>query len=276
MASTRPHPGTTGRRSDGRATTAAMTSRRSSLSGLAIGLLLGSVAWGYVMPGFSILRHMAEVRNGLNLVGLRIDGSATFYGPAAQEAAGPLAVVSGPEIETPATLWMKVPGRCRLEVGRTDGQRLAVSLSFTRKKAEPSELAVVSNALEQLCPLLSARTGSDLETRAVYERHLRTVGVDMTVSSLARFGGQVAYVLGQRGEGQAQLWIYKDEFLPARMRFPDAGGVLWDVRFHDYTSPATGEWFPRVIEVWRAGQPAMRFTGLRADARPKLDDKLFP
>ncbi|MHB8879631.1 MAG: hypothetical protein ACYC8T_38570, partial [Myxococcaceae bacterium] len=69
--------------------------------------------------------------------------------------------------------------------------------------------------------------------------------------------------------------VYKDSFLPARLRFTEADGVSWDVRFVDYASPATGEWFPRVVEVDRGGAPWLKFTGLTADAKAKLEDRLF-
>src|SRR5262249_40357757 len=68
-------------------------------------------------------------------------------------------------------------------------------------------------------------------------------------------------------------WVFKDSFLPARMRWSD-GGVQWDIRFVDYNSPA-GDWFPRVVEVARNGEREARFTTLSGDPRANLPDRLF-
>ena len=59
------------------------------------------------------------------------------------------------------------------------------------------------------------------------------------------------------------------------MRWKTRLGVAWDVRFIDYTSPATGEWMPRSIEVWSEGQRVLRFTAIKSDSRATLADKLF-
>jgi hypothetical protein len=76
-------------------------------------------------------------------------------------------------------------------------------------------------------------------------------------------------------EGRSQFWVYKDSFRAARLRYTDSANNAWDIRFLDYTSPATGEWMPRTIEVWRGGQRALRFTALKGDNRATLADKLF-
>jgi hypothetical protein len=82
-------------------------------------------------------------------------------------------------------------------------------------------------------------------------------------------------VLGEPDEGKPQFWVYKDHFRPARVRWNEKTGAAWDVRFIDYASPATGEWMPRSIEVWRDGQRVLRFTALKSDTRVSLPDRLF-
>jgi hypothetical protein len=107
------------------------------------------------------------------------------------------------------------------------------------------------------------------------ERHLGTLKIELKKTSLGRFGGQVAYVLGEDGESKPQLWVYKDSFLPARVKFLDGAGQLWDLKLLDYSSPATGEWFPRTVELFRGEEPVFKFTALKADGKAKIDDKLF-
>ena len=92
-------------------------------------------------------------------------------------------------------------------------------------------------------------------------------------SWLARFGGHVAYVVGGAKDTDPQFWVFKDSWLPARIRWTE-GGTRWDVRFVDYNSPA-GDWFPRAVEVSRDGERQVRFTTLSADPRASVPDRLF-
>jgi hypothetical protein len=120
-----------------------------------------------------------------------------------------------------------------------------------------------------------ASSDRDLEVRDAVEQHLQSLGIATRTTSLARFGGEVAYVLGELEEGKPQFWVYKDGFRPARVRWKEKTGPAWDVRFIDYVSPVTGEWMPRSLEVWRDGQRVVRFTANKADTRTALPDKLF-
>jgi hypothetical protein len=142
---------------------------------------------------------------------------------------------------------------------------------------EGTELPALSAAISQLCPILGVRARSehDLDTRDAVDQHLQGLGIATRTTALARFGGEVAYVLGEPEEGKPQFWVYKDAFRPARVRWKEKSGTAWDVRFIDYTSPATGEWMPRSIEVWRDGQRALRFTAIKSDTRAAIPDKTF-
>lgn len=243
---------------------------------LGVALLVSLTASAYVLPQGAILRRMVEARSELQLVGLRVEGAATFSGEARAAAASALGLPADrPELTVDATLSLKLPGRCRLEVGTRDGKRVAMVSNAGRRRAVGPELAALGAALEQVCPLLASRSGSDAEGKAALERHLRALGVEERRSSLGRFGGEVAYVLGNPADGRPQLWVYKDTFRPARVRSTDRAGVAWDVRFVDFQSPTTGEWMPRTIEVWRGNERVLRFAALRADNRATLADSLF-
>ncbi len=229
-----------------------------------------------MLPQGAILRRLVEARSEMSLVNMRVEGAAIFSGPALAPAASALGRPSDrPELPVDAVLSLRLPGRCRLEVSTPEGRSAGVVMNAGRRKVLGTELAALGAALDQVCPLLAARSGSDSEARAALERHLRSLGVEPGRSSLARFGGDVAYVLGNPADGKPQFWVYKDTFRPARMRYSDKAGTAWDVRFIDYTSPTTGEWLPRTIEVWRAGERALRFTALQGDSRAALPDTLF-
>jgi hypothetical protein len=219
---------------------------------------------------------LSDLRDEMQLSGVRIDGTVTFWGDAAREAGSVLRLPADrPEVLGDGIFWLRVPGRCRVDVSSVEGGKTSVLQSHGRTRIEGTELPGLRTALEQVCPILAARSSGGTESRTTLERHLGTLGISLRNTSLARFGGQVAYVIGDEAEGQPQFWIYKDNFLPARVRFSDAQGTAWDVRFLDYTSPATGEWFPRMVEVRRGGEPLLRFTSLKADIRARVDDRLF-
>lgn len=238
---------------------------------------LACAAAAYVLPGGSILRRMVEAREDLRLFTLRVEGTLSFFGDAAKEAGAAMAVPADrPELQVDATILLKLPGRCRLEVAPVEGKPAASIASGGRPRREGNALPAADVLVSQVCAILALRTASDAEARAVLEKHLRELRVDLDApTSLARWGGEVAYVLGKGGPGEPQFWVYKDSFLPARLKFKDKGGVEWDVHFYDYSSPATGEWFPRMLELDKNGALALRFTGLKGDVKAKLEDSLF-
>ena len=240
-------------------------------------LLAAAIAHAYILPGGSILRRMTEARDELQLSTLKVEGTLSFFGSSAQAAGTALGLPADrPELMVDGTVALKLPGRCRLEASSAEsGKRVAAAESNGKRRAEGGELAALNLALAQICPLLGSRSSSDGESRVSIEKHLAYLKIDPRKTSLGRFGGQVAYVLGDAAEGQPQMWIYKDTFLPARLRFLVVQGVKWDVRLLDYTSPAAGEWFPRVIEVVSGNEAVLKFTALKADNKGRLDDKLF-
>jgi len=244
---------------------------------IAAACLTSSAALAFVMPSFSILRHMTNARDDLSLYAVRVDGLASFHGSAVKEAGAALGIPSDrPELLTDATFSMKLPGRCRFELNPLEGNRAAAVESNGKRRTEGQAPAVVQSALTAVCSLLAVRSSAEGEARASVERFLEQQKVDRGSKTwLARFGGDVAYVIGSRDDTKPQLWVFKDTFLPARLRWTDAQGTAWDVRFYDYTSPATGEWFPRLLEVHRAGELVLRFTSLKADTKSPLPDKLF-
>jgi hypothetical protein len=242
---------------------------------LLVGVLASLSAGAYVLPGGSILRRMLAAREDLPLT-LKADGSLHFYGPGVKEAGAALGLPTDrPELEADGTVYMRVPGRCRFEARAQEGNAVASVSSEGRKRVEGTEIPAVSEAVQQLCAVLAVRGDSTGDVREALDGYLRSLGIDPRVTSLARFGGDVVYVLGQQAEGKSQFWVYKDAFRPARLRYKDGKGTEWDVRFLDYTSSATGELMPRTLEVWRGTERVMRFTALTGDTRARMADTLF-
>ena len=175
---------------------------------------------------------------------------------------------------------MKLPGRCRLQVGSADTTKTAqVTWQQGKVKAEGPEVPGLVHAVNHACGLLALHSAGDGESRAALEKHLATIKIDTRKVSLARFLGSTAFVLGPREGAGSQLWIYKDvtkdDFFPARVKFTDEQGQAWDVRFIDYASQATGSWFPRQLEVWKGEVLVLRFTALQGDGKPEADALKF-
>ncbi len=240
---------------------------------LAVCLTAGA-ALAYVMPASSILRRMVDRRETLKLNSLAVTGTAVFPRVSASEAAAALGTSTDRELQTDARFLLRFPGRCRLELSTPEGGQLAAVSAHGKARQEGKALAAAQQALSQVCPLLAIRAAAEGEARAGVERHLSAIGITDRQTALARLDGKVVYVVGAKNP-QAQLWIYKDSFQPARVLFKDAQGTAWDVRMKDFGSAVAGDWFPRVVEVRRGEDTVMRFTALDADPKAELADKLF-
>jgi len=231
---------------------------------------LAGTAAAYVLPGGAILRRLVEAREELHLVGAKVEGTLALSGGAMSELSSEL-----PEYRTDATFLLRVPGRCRLDATTPEGKPLAVVEAGGRRRVEGPTVAALGIAVQEVCALLALRSASEGDARSALEQHLRALKVDTQKTALARLGGQVVYVLGGEKPTDSQLWVYKESFLPARMRFADDKGVAWDVRFSDYASPATGGWFPRLVEVSRGSELQARFTTVRGDSHASVPERLF-
>ena len=239
--------------------------RRLRLPLLLVAVLAVRTALAYVPAPGAIFRHLLTGRDEQRISTARVEGTLILAGGASSEAGG-----QG-EIQSDARVFLKLPGRCRLEASGPETGKLATVQSGGQVKNEGPAVAALGVGLGEVCALFGARSAGD--GRAELEAHLRKRGVNVGSSSLARFGGQVAYVIGGPKDGDAQFWVFKDSWLPARIRWTD-GGTRWDVRFVDYNSPA-GNWFPRAVEVSRDGERQVRFTTLSGDPRANVPDRLF-
>ena len=239
--------------------------RRLRLPVLVLAVLAVRTALAYVPAPGAIFRHLLTGREEQRISSARIEGTLVLAGGASSEAG------AQGEIQSDARVLLKLPGRCRLEVNGPETGKLAVVQTGGQMKNEGPAVAALGVGIGEVCALFGARSAGD--GRAELEAHLRKRGVNIGTSWLARFGGQVAYVIGGQKDGDAQFWVFKDNWLPARIRFTD-GGTRWDVRFVDYNSPA-GDWFPRAVEVSRDGERQVRFTTLSGDPRANVPDRLF-
>lgn len=232
---------------------------------------------GYIMPGYSILRRMANKRDDLALATYRVSGAVTVAPAAAAAVSQALGVPwSSGELALSGAFFAKLPGRCRFELASLETTRTLVAGTAKRS----TEFAALQVAVEQACALLAYRGAGEGESRSAVEKHLASLKVDTRQVSLGRFAGALVFVLGDPQKPN-QFHVYKESasgdprFQPARLKFTDAAGTAWDVRFMDYASQGTGDTFPRQLEVWRGAELLLRFAAQKADVGVKLDDALF-
>lgn len=242
------------------------------MRGALVGLLLA-----YIMPSYGVLKRFANQRDDLSVSSFTAGGVAAVSPAIAKDVAGLLGTTwNSGELTLNASLSVRLPGRCRLELSSPDSTKVLLSTwASGKQRNEGGELEPLRIAVEHACALLSQKSGEEGATRDALARHLTGLKVDMKQTSLARFYGSVSYLVGQKLEGQPQLWVYKDRFLPSRLRYTDAAGTQWDVRFSDYTSQATGDAWPRVIEVYKGNEPQLRVMLLNADLKADLTNTKF-
>jgi hypothetical protein len=237
--------------------------------------LLVAVLTAYTLSAGSVLRRVADARNDIKVTNLRVDGVATLAPSLAKEVAGVLgAPWSAGDLVLSAVTSMQFPGKCRLDISSpSSAKTISAIWNREKKRSEGASLKSLEVAVEQLCSLLALK-GDDAEIRAKLESHLVDKGIDGRTVSYGRFQGQIAYVLGSRDAGAPQFWVYKDKFLPARVRFTE-GKNAWDIRFTDYTSPATSDWYPRLIEVYLGTELQLKLSVVSGDGKADFSEVKF-
>jgi hypothetical protein len=226
-----------------------------------LALALAAPALAYIPPATSVLRDTAKRRDETQA--------------ASVEARGSLAI--GDAAPVPATLWVKSPGRCRLELappGASPAERPTIVVrsgriaSIRAAESFPSAVAIA----EAACAMLSAPRGEGSD-RALAQA-LAQRGVSLASISLGHLGPRIAWVLGgpPRGE-QPQAWIDKQELRPLRL-VADLGGSRRDVRFLEWAGAPTAT-FPHVVEVFEGETLEARLAVDRLIANPRVPDSMF-
>lgn len=251
-----------------------MSARRLAAAAL-VALALPAVA--YVLPTAAVLRKMGERRASLSLETLEVTGTVQADGPAAERLAQLAGLpATGGRVTVPARLLVKVPRRCRLELAPADvpeAQRPFVALRDARLSGRLAEVPAAVALVRAACALLAVPTAGD--AAVPYGAALQARGVAVAETSLGRFDGRLAYVIGGRARDARPLaFVDKETFQPMRLVSRE-GGTLLDVRLVGWGSPTGGDWFPRAIEVFEGESPRLRLTTETAAANPKLADTLF-
>ena len=97
-------------------------------------------------------------------------------------------------------------------------------------------------------------------TRPELVDRLSRLGVDVSISSLGRFEGRIAYVIGAQypDESVDQLWVDHTNFRPLRWIIVNGTGGFssnpLDVRYLDWWQLDGGFWYPARIEFYQNNQ----------------------
>jgi len=116
--------------------------------------------------------------------------------------------------------------------------------------------------------------------RKMLQDKLSLLGVDVTISSLGRFQGKPAYVLGARypDETVPQVWLDKDTFRPFRWIMTSKAGESrensLEVRYFEWQK-VHHIWYPMRIEFFATGILVREIHVQDIKVNPSFPDELF-
>jgi len=117
-------------------------------------------------------------------------------------------------------------------------------------------------------------------TRELLIDRLSRLGVAADVSSVGRFQGRIAYVLGAQypDETVPQLWLDKETFRPMRWLLKPASagnqGEALEVRYGDWRK-VSSIWYPERIDFYLGDRLLRRMQVQRTRVNPKFSNRLF-
>lgn len=116
--------------------------------------------------------------------------------------------------------------------------------------------------------------------RMLLQKRLSLLGVDISVSSLGRFQGKIAYVLGAQypDESVPQVWIDKDTFLPFRWIIDGKAGESYkdflEVRYLEWQRVGK-TWYPMRIEFYQNNILMREINVDKIKVNPSFSENLF-
>ncbi len=116
--------------------------------------------------------------------------------------------------------------------------------------------------------------------RTLLQNHLEQLDVDVWISSLGRFQGKIAFVLGSEypDESRSQLWIEKDTFLPLRWLLLEKDSAysthFFEIRYLKWQQFAK-TWYPMRIEFYQGGVLKREIRVETVQVNPSFIESLF-
>lgn len=229
---------------------------------------LAASANAYLLPTGFLIRQMADRR-------LKSDVRDCVVQLTAE--------VDGRQDPVEERIYVKSPERLRLERDLGDSEQVEVEREGHRAEGSANALkATRAPSTELLASLLVPRGHSAEEMASRTVSTLQDVGIDTKVVGITIYGKdarETAYVIGAKPyeTDKPQIWLDTNTFLPVRLvSFVDEGGkkVRYESRFFDYAT-GSGDFFPRVIENYRAGKLVRRAEVNDVKVNQDLPETLF-
>ena len=223
-------------------------------------------AAAYILPGDFIIGMFSERRKKLKIESIEIESEWTiFYKDLASE-------------KFSAKEYIKAPYEMRIDLaGERAGGKTIIHRGirrYTKKMGEtewkkekcrlPVEALLFSGALEIK------------QKRA----EIKKFGVDIEKRRMGRFDDKIGFAVGveKPDEKLPAIWFDRRSFRPIRfVDYREKDGKIQeiDLRFIDYSSPVSGEWYPRLIEKYVNSKLVERREIISIKINPSLDEKLF-
>lgn len=215
-------------------------------------IALATPAHAYLLPANFLIRQMAERRAKAEVKDCVVQLTADM---------------DGRDEPVDERIYVKNPERLRLERDLGENSNYVV-VEKEGKRAEGDTAAVKLSknpSTELLATLLMPRGKEPEDMAARTISVLQGLGIETKVIGITIYGKdarETAYTIGAKPTetDKPQLWVDSTTFLPVRLiSYQDEGGkkVRYESRFFDYQSGA-GDFFPRIIENYRAGKLVRR------------------
>lgn len=240
--------------------------------GLALGLvLMSSVVAAYVPPPSYLLQRFVQARIARKIFSLQVvlDDKKLVHGSWSL----------GTE-----TLWLSAPFKMRSEWEDDTGQTLRIRDGRREWRQSPgSKGHQVKRQPDLIADFFAcAEDGKEDsgEARDRLMKYFDRFGIDTSKTSLTRFDGRIAILIGAEPWNQnvPQLWLDKDELFPLRFIYREEAkdkGPLIDLRLMGYGGPKAGTIFPELIERYRDGVLVQRSSLRELKVAPKLNSSTF-
>ena len=117
-------------------------------------------------------------------------------------------------------------------------------------------------------------------SRKLLVGRLSDLGIDVFLSSLARFQDRIVLILGSESPDASvnQIWFDKETFQPVRWLMPgedvDGSKIIWEIRYHDWRK-VNGAWYPMHMEFFENDLLVREIRVERMTVNPEFSKELF-
>lgn len=227
---------------------------------LAAVVLWGAQAHAYLIPAESVFNRFAAKQALEKVEEAPLTGRAVVDSNDGQK-------------RVQARVQVRYPGECELTLEFPESEARA-HLAHGNVSVEGTPVPALEALAALGCPLATMKTVPAHEAEKSLQSMAKRLGVDTSVVALRRLNGRTAWVVGAKplDETSPQLWFDKQTQRPVRIIARHAG-TLWDVRYEDVRSRATGRRHPRIAEVWQGDTRVLSLRLMTAIDEPPAEEE---